>query len=173
MKATEKTKAAYAMLRFGGDNAMLGGVNVRGNIGVRIVRTDIDSTGSVGFPQPNVFTQLLLTPCGTPLGPDAVVNPACYLTDDLIAFADGSGTPNNFKASYTNVLPSLNVRFGLDDHNFVRFGYSRAMARPDFGLLRNYVSIQAPLLDTSAHSTFLTRAAARPLTTHNITFPPP
>src|SRR3546814_4268774 len=126
MKATEKTKAAYAMLRFGGDNAMLGGVNVRGNIGVRIVRTDIDSTGSVGFPQPNVFTQLLLTPCGTPLGPDAVVNPACYLTDDLIAFADGSGTPNNFKASYTNVLPSLNVRFGLDDHNFVRFGYSRS-----------------------------------------------
>src|SRR3546814_11158371 len=89
MKATEKTKAAYAMLRFGGDNAMLGGVNVRGNIGVRIVRTDIDSTGSVGFPQPNVFTQLLLTPCGTPLGPDAVVNPACYLTADLIAFAYG------------------------------------------------------------------------------------
>src|SRR3546814_11830698 len=68
-------RSAYAMLRFGGDNAMLGGVNVRGNIGVRIVRTDIDSTGSVGFPQPNVFTQLLLTPCGTPLGPDAVVNP--------------------------------------------------------------------------------------------------
>ncbi|MBB5706407.1 TonB-dependent receptor [Sphingopyxis panaciterrulae] len=170
MKATEKTKAAYAMLRFGGDNAMLGGVNVRGNIGVRIVRTDIDSTGSVGFPQPNIFTQLLLTPCGTPLGPDAVVNPACYLTDDLIAFADGSGTPNNFKASYTNVLPSLNVRFGLDDHNFVRFGYSRAMARPDFGLLRNYVSIQAPLIDTSADSPFIVRDGAGNITGYNFIF---
>src|SRR3546814_19899958 len=101
MKATEKTKAAYAMLRFGCDNAMLGGVNVRGNIGVRIVRTDIDSPGSVGFPQPNVFTQLLLTPCGTPLDPAAVVNPACYLTDDRTAFAAGRGTPHNFTRPHT------------------------------------------------------------------------
>jgi len=170
MEVTEKTKAAYAVLRFGGDNAMMGSVNVRGNIGVRIVQTNIDSVGNVGFPQPNVFAQLLATPCGTPLGPDAVVNPACYLTPELIAFADGSGTPNNLKSSYTNVLPSFNVRFGLDDHNFIRFGYSRAMARPDFGLLRNFVSIQAPLIDATADSPFIVRDGAGNITGYNFLF---
>src|SRR3546814_12807044 len=69
MEVTEKTKAAYAMLGFGGDNAMLGGMNVRGNIGVRIVRTDIDSVGNVGFPQSSIFTPVLSRPCGTPLRP--------------------------------------------------------------------------------------------------------
>jgi len=36
------------------------------------------------------------------------------------------------------------VRFGLDDKDFVRFAYSRAMSRPDIGLLRNYVQINTP-----------------------------
>src|SRR3546814_9059775 len=82
MEVTEKTKAAYAMLGFGGDNAMLGGMNVRGNIGVRIVRTDIDSVGNVGFPQSSIFTPVLSRPCGTPLPPGDVVNPACFRSEE-------------------------------------------------------------------------------------------
>jgi TonB-dependent receptor len=38
-------------------------------------------------------------------------------------------------------LPSLNLRFGLTDEQFVRFAASRAMARPDMGLYKYYYNI--------------------------------
>src|SRR3546814_7247192 len=44
------------------------------------------------------------------------------------------------------------------------------MARPDFGLLRNYVSIQAPLIDTSADSLFIVRDGAGNITGYNFIF---
>lgn len=170
MKVTEKAKAAYAVLRFGGDNATLGGMSVRGNIGLRVVQTDVNSLGNIGFPQATIFTPILNQPCGTDLPPDAVVNPACFLTPDVIAFANGASTANNLKSSYTRALPSFNVRFGLDDKNFIRFGYSRAMTRPDFGLLRNFVSIQAPLIDVSADSPFIVRDGGGNITGYNFLF---
>jgi TonB-dependent receptor len=53
------------------------------------------------------------------------------------------------------VLPSFNVRFGLDSEDFIRFAYSEAMSRPDIGLLRNYVQVTTPELDTSANSPYV------------------
>src|SRR3546814_19425078 len=44
------------------------------------------------------------------------------------------------------------------------------MARPDFGLLRNYVSIQAPMIDTSADSPFIVRDGAGTITGYNFIF---
>lgn len=149
----EKTKAAYAMVRFGEGKTIFGGVTVRGNFGVRVVQTDIDSAGSIGFPDNTNFNNLAA--CGTPLSGTAIVNPSCYLTAQIRAFANGGGFANDFKASYTNWLPSFNVRFGLDDKNFLRFGYSRAMSRPDFGLLRNFVSIQSPVINTGPDSPYI------------------
>ena len=63
--------------------------------------------------------------------------------------------PNIYRSSFTNWLPSFNVRFGLDDKNFVRFAYSRAMSRPDIGLLRNYVQINAPVISTTPDSPYI------------------
>jgi TonB-dependent receptor len=153
MDLRERTKAAYAMLNFGGDAAHIGGVNVVGNVGVRVVQTTEISHGQVGFPAANVFDNLAA--CGGPLSPGQVVNPNCYLTDEIKAFADSGGIANSYRHSYTNWLPSLNVRFGLDDENFVRFAYSRAISRPDIGLLRNYVQIGAPIFDGSADSPYV------------------
>lgn len=150
----EKTKAAYAMVRFGGeDKTIFGGVTVKGNFGVRVIQTDIESAGSIGFPDNTNFNNL--APCGTPLSGTAIVNPSCYLTAGIRAFANGGGVANTFKASYTNWLPSFNVRFGLDDKDFIRFGYSRAMSRPDFGLLRNYVAINSPVINTGPDSPYI------------------
>ena len=50
MDVTEDTRAAYVMLKFGGDDTKIGNVNVRGNIGVRWVKTDVARTGGVQFP---------------------------------------------------------------------------------------------------------------------------
>ena len=47
---TEDVDAAYVMLKFGGDDTKIGNVSVRGNIGVRYVKTDGHGTGGIQFP---------------------------------------------------------------------------------------------------------------------------
>src|SRR3546814_5713044 len=61
-------------------------------------------------------------------------------------------------------------RLGLDDNNFIRFAYSRAMARPDFGLLRNVVAVQTPSLDASADSPNIVRDGAGNISGYKFTF---
>ncbi|HEX7692913.1 MAG TPA: TonB-dependent receptor, partial [Sphingomonas sp.] len=153
MHLREETKAAYAMLRFGGDDKTIAGMSVVGNVGVRVIQTVEHSDGQVGFPSSTVFAGL--APCGTDLGPGQVVNPSCYLTDPIRAFADQGGSPNTYKSSFTNWLPSFNVRFGLDQKDFIRFAYSKALSRPDIGLLRNYVQINAPIFNTGPDSPYV------------------
>lgn len=154
LKIREKTQAAYAMLRFGGnDHTLFGGITVMGNVGLRVIRTEEDSDGSVAFPAADIFNTL--APCNAPLSGTSIVNPSCYLTPAIRAFANGGVSTSNFNASYTNWLPSLNVRFGLDDQNFIRFAYSRAMSRPDIGLLRNTLAINAPVIATSPDSPYI------------------
>jgi TonB-dependent receptor len=154
MRVEERTKAAYLMLSFGGNGANLfGRINVVGNVGARVVRTEELSSGSIEFPSATDVTSL--APCGTPLPAGAVVNPSCYLTPAIVAFANGGGSQSTELFAYTNVLPSFNVRFGLGPEDFIRFAYSKAMSRPDIGLLRNYVQVTTPELDTSADSPYV------------------
>ncbi|HWF98281.1 MAG TPA: TonB-dependent receptor [Steroidobacteraceae bacterium] len=154
MHIEERTKAAYLMLNFGGDDAnIFGRINVVGNAGVRVVRTEEIGSGSAEFPASTELTSL--APCGTPLSGDNIVNPSCYLTPSILAFANSGGSPNTNVFAYTNVLPAFNVRFGLDSKDFIRFAYSKAMARADIGLLRNYVQINAPTIDTTASSPYV------------------
>ena len=154
MRVEEKTDAGYLMLNFGGkDTHIFGSVNVVGNVGVRVVRTEEISEGSVAFPDSTILQAL--PPCSAPLGSNSVANPSCYLTPQVLAFASGGGTPNTFTNSHTNALPSFNVRFGLDDKDYVRFAYSRALSRPDIGLMRNYVLINSPFLNTTPDSPYV------------------
>jgi TonB-dependent receptor len=154
MHLREQTEAAYAELRFGGDTTTIfGGVSVVGNVGVRVIRTIEQSDGSVSFPDATNLN--LLQPCGTPLGPNSVVNPKCFLTPAVLAFSSGGGSPNSYKSSFTNWLPSFNVRFGLDREDFLRFAYSRALSRPDVGLLRNFVAINSPVINTTPDSPYV------------------
>ena len=41
------------------------------------------------------------------------------------------------------------------ERTFLRFAYSRAMSRPDIGLLRNYVQINSPVINTSPDSPYV------------------
>lgn len=153
MKLREQTKSAYAMLNFGGDDrTIFNGVTVVGNVGVRVVRTTEDGQGSVGFPDAGVLNAL--PACAPPVAP-AVVSPRCFLTPSILAFASGGGIPNNYRKSFTDWLPSFNVRFGLDNKDFIRFAYSRAISRPDVGLLRNFVQINAPVINTGPDSPYV------------------
>jgi iron complex outermembrane receptor protein len=133
LKVNEDTSAAYIMLKFGGEETKFGNVSVKGNIGVRYVETEVASTGSVQFPgftYPTLPTDpMAQIPINAlvPAGDAAFMNYASY------AQAGGSDTQH--------WLPSLNVRFGLTDDQFLRFAASRAMARPDMGLYKYYYGI--------------------------------
>jgi TonB-dependent receptor len=149
----EQTKAAYLMLNFGGPNSDIFGINVVGNVGVRVVQTKEISNGSVSYP--DTTNLAALAPCGTPLGAGNVVNPSCYLTPDILAFSNGGGSPNTFTGTHTNALPSFNVRFGLTTQDFIRFAYSKAISRPDMGFMRNFVQINSPFINTGPDSPYV------------------
>jgi TonB-dependent receptor len=158
LDVTEKTNAAYAMLKFGGaDTTVFGGITLNGNIGIRYVETEVESHGGVAFnsAQTNWYNNLL--PCGTGTLNDTtyLLDVSCYVTDGLKAFTAGAPVKSTFGGKHSNWLPSLNLRFGLTDSQFIRFGASRALSRPDYGQLRNYVTIQAPTINTSANSPYI------------------
>jgi TonB-dependent receptor len=153
LKVREQTKAAYLMMRFGGDDKMIGGMSVVGNIGLRVVNTRETSDGSLAFPVATIFNNL--PACGTPLSGTAIVNPSCYLTPAVRAFANGAAMVDSYKGSHTQWLPSFNIRFGLSDKDFLRFAYSRAMSRPEFGYLRNTLAINAPVINTGPDSPYI------------------
>ncbi|CAD1791029.1 TonB-dependent receptor [Xanthomonas arboricola pv. juglandis] len=116
---TEKTYAAYGVLRFGVDSDS---IPFDGNIGVRVVRTEVGSTG--------VRT-------GT----------------------DGEGgglIPVDAQQTYTDVLPSLNLRWMLSDQLQWRFAASRGISRPTFDRLNPNLSLSTGT--SNGASTFTGRA---------------
>jgi TonB-dependent receptor len=156
LNVTEKTNAVYAMLTFGGnDKTLWGGITVVGNAGLRYVETEDTGQGGVAYPTSTWYNQVATTPCNAPLGPNSVTNLSCWLTPDLLNFSNGASAGNALSKKHSNLLPSFNIRFGLTDTQFVRFGASRALSRPDFGQLRNYVGLNAPALDSSPNSAYV------------------
>ncbi|MFN3668189.1 MAG: TonB-dependent receptor [Brevundimonas sp.] len=145
----ETTQAAYVMLRFGGPDAMLGNIPFSGNIGVRYVRTENSSRGSLSYPE--AFSPSTLEcrdvdapPPGSP-PPSVPRTIGCYLSADDIAFNSGGGSQSTAESSNEQWLPSFNIKFDIFDDWVLRFAASRAMARPDIGLLKNYVELSTSL----------------------------
>lgn len=146
----EKTMAAYAELKFGGPDAHLGGSNVRvsGNLGFRYIETRDTSTGSVVAPVP--FSSTTLACSAIPIPPPPAPPPAvpntigCYLGGE-VPFNSGASIASTVKSTHRNLLPSFNLKLDLTDNWILRFAASETMSRPDMGLLKNYMSIQAVL----------------------------
>jgi len=154
-----KQDSAYAMLKFGGPDATVfgGGITLSGNVGVRVVQTNLTSIGAVNFATPFTFDEtncLTLTPEQiAALAPGQyAVSPGCLGQNSLDdqAFSDGGYSSSTVKTKHTYTLPSLNLRFSLPDNWVVRFAASRAMSMPDMGLLKNYTTLQRSYLPQSA-----------------------
>ena len=164
---SEETRAFYVMAKFGSnDQIRLGSVKISGNIGVRFVETRLRSNGFTTYPTLNIspascpptpLVQGGLTgtapPFQQPPGQPAVVpyNAICYLSPDDQKFASGAGTgtPSVAGATHRHWLPSFNLRFDFSPSWLLRFAASKAMSRPDIGLLKNYLGISQGLADTS------------------------
>ncbi|MBU2879472.1 MULTISPECIES: TonB-dependent receptor [Aliiglaciecola] len=103
---TEKTTAAYMMANY--DTEMMGKF-IRGNFGVRVVKTEVSS---VGFRQGYVFTQ----------------DP---LTDLWSSSEAGDITRTVAESDYTEVLPSFNLVIDYSEDILFRAGVYRGMSRVD------------------------------------------
>ena len=101
----ETIKAAYVSADFYGDN-------YRGNIGVRVVRTD--QTASSNFFSSDSW------------GFHTVDRD--WLTPETLEWVTE-------KRSYTEVLPSFNVAYDLSPEQIIRVGLAEVMARPNFSAL--------------------------------------
>ncbi|MFG6468443.1 TonB-dependent receptor [Roseateles sp. BYS87W] len=126
----EKTQAVYGQLRFGFDDQPL---PVDGNVGLRVVRTDMKAAGYTVF-KSNAPT---LQP-GQTLGGVAIPS----VTSFSKAIDAGQ--------TYTNVLPSLNLRLKASDQLQFRLAAAQAISRPDFSDMQAYTSLS---LDTTQHTT--------------------
>ena len=119
---TEKTQNFYARLDFG--NEFANGMSIDGNVGVRYTGTEVIGNGSLRFNE--------VVENGTPgqLPSDFSPEAVAYFTQASI---DQSGTlqeDNRF-------LPSLNVKWNLNDNSLIRFGVSDAITRPNIAQLRS------------------------------------
>jgi TonB-dependent receptor len=164
-KVNERTIGGYAMLKFGGDNAIVGnGVTIRGNVGLRYIHTVDESEGSLLFPTVPGLNPVLCPP--VPLVPGGITGNApypppapppgtpphapypafCYLSTADQAYSNGAFTSSTVKANHDNLLPSFNLRVDFSRSWLMRFAVNKAMARPSLGILKNYqvISMQLP-----------------------------
>jgi TonB-dependent receptor len=161
----EKTTAGYAMLKFGGPNALIGRMPLSGNIGLRYIGTRDTSAGFVqnatvaGNPALCPPTPLVpggLTGTGSPSTsppgrPPVAPFPAyCYLSAQDLAFASGGGIANTARNKLHHLLPSFNLRLDLTPSWLIRFAASRAISRPDIGLLKNFTAVSMNLPNGSS-----------------------
>lgn len=139
LKISERTWAGYAMLKFGGGNAEIGGVGISGNVGVRTVWTRDNTAGAFTFAQPFTKDDLQCLRGVDALG-RITATAGCVTSADEIAFAGGK-LPSTAKADHFHALPSFNLKLDLNDKLVSRLAYSRAISRPDVGLLRNFINV--------------------------------
>jgi TonB-dependent receptor len=127
----EHTYAGYLLLKFQHNETPLGRMD--GNIGVRIVRTE-ESSGvgytAVGAP-PSVSN------CRAKYSKEA-----CQFVITAATFDAGGKQYQTFPGNtYTDVLPTLNVRFLLKEDLQLRFALGKAMVRPSFGQMNPFTTL--------------------------------
>jgi TonB-dependent receptor len=91
-----------------------------GNVGVRVVTTEASGQALLKFDTGDLSS----------MAPPA----------DL-AFSNGAAIRRADENSYTDVLPSLNLRYKVQDDLFLRFAVARSMTRPNFPLLLPSITI--------------------------------
>lgn len=122
----EDVYAAYARADFATADDRL-----TGNIGLRYVKTDQQSSGAA----PNLSEVILLQ------GDVSVIVPVA--------------TPVTVYNRYDNWLPSLNLRWSPASNVAVRFAANRAMTRPDLGLLTPRTTISANVRTINSGNPFV------------------
>ena len=105
-----------------------------GNAGVRLVRTKEKVKLNVAIP-------------AGAAGTDCAVLEACSVPGAITTSAFGPFYQQDIINTYTDVLPSINLKYDLSKDLVARFGIAKTMARPDYSALAGSVS-----LDETTHT---------------------
>jgi iron complex outermembrane recepter protein len=129
----EETQNAYVRFDFGhaiGDN----GMSFDANVGVRFTKSDLSSNGSLAYDDFDADA-----PAPNPDPRDPLAESRDHARDFLpetAAYLDQQPTPYVVDRSDTKWLPSLNIKWNLNDNSLIRFGASKALTRPNIQDLR-------------------------------------
>lgn len=124
---TEKTQNLYARFDFG--NEFNNGMSIDGNIGIRYIRTELDAVGQLIYDDNNDTA----TSVGDP--PVAGPRPSDF-SPESIAYTLQADEAIALDSTDERWLPSLNVKWNLNDRSLIRFGISKAVTRPNIFDLR-------------------------------------
>jgi iron complex outermembrane recepter protein len=130
----ERTYSAFVNLKFGVDS---GAVPWDGNLGVRVVRTENTAHGFLTVTAFGVPSEL----------------PPGHTADEYVGFA-GFSAPIDEETTYTDVLPSLNLRFKFTDKLQARLAIAQALSRPDFSQLQAFTTLGSGIDNTSGVQNF-------------------
>lgn len=124
----EKTTNFYGMLSFG--NEFDNGQALSGNVGLRYVKTENTGGGFLSYAE---------------FAPDDPTNntEARDFLPELAAYLDQPNEANTIDNSYEYWLPSLNLKYELNDEMLIRFGVSQAITRPDISSINSTQSLNA------------------------------
>jgi TonB-dependent receptor len=136
----EKTRAAYLMLNFGSKDPIVGDVRIHGNIGIRYVQTEDRAVGSVQFPA-NTLGGTFAQICQGGAAPPPVCARGEDYYNNLVTFSNAGSVSSDARHTYRNWLPSFNLMVNPTDNVQLRLSASKQIQRPDFGFLRNYVTL--------------------------------
>jgi TonB-dependent receptor len=122
----EKTQNFYARLDFG--NEFDNGMSIDANVGVRYTKTDVSGVGGLTYSPVTEAAALTFAP-------------------ETVAFFNqaSTSTSGDFNSD-DHWLPSLNVKWNLNEDMLIRFGASKNITRPNIAQLRS---------DQNASPTFL------------------
>jgi len=138
----EEILSAYADFVFQGD---LGEMPWTVNVGFRYSETTTTASGNQAT---------LLDISQNPL--DGTILDQTYIED---ANGQRASVPISLKNTYSNLLPSLNVKFEIEEDMLLRFGYSETLTRPTMESMRPVTNIgttRPDLLLASGGNPYLT-----------------
>ncbi len=130
----EETMSFYGRLDF--FQEFSNGMSIDGNVGLRYVSTDVESNGELSY---NEFGEDLIEPSGAgTLRTDEAESRdnARDFLPDLAAFLDQANIGQTVSSSDEFWLPSLNVKWNLNEEMLIRFGVSQSITRPNIAEIR-------------------------------------
>jgi TonB-dependent receptor len=165
---SRETWALYTRFDFGTESIGDSGISLDGNIGLRYVHTDRTITAAQILPS---FAGLFPTanqcdPAFIAANPDN--DPPGFCNLDLATLQSTFGNGNvevvPVDTSYSEFLPSLNLKLGITDEHIVRFAVSRTLSRPTvteinqrpvIGILPDIVSTDANGVEVNSFGGFV------------------
>jgi TonB-dependent receptor len=150
---SEENKAIYMMANF--DTTVGNGLRLTGNAGLRYTHTKRISSGYLEVAANANSIPSEATCAGIPSGQEPP--PFCTFTpaerQSARNFLNGALTPNDVTTTYDYLLPSINVKLDVGNGLQFRAAYTKGVAPPDFGLVRNYYNVGGlsadPVVDAS------------------------